>query len=317
MNVKDWFKRLVAGIAIGIGSAVPGVSGGTIAVILKVYEKLVDMISNIFKKFKEAIIYLLPVLIGVVIALIPTIYVMHKALNGFLFGIVCLFAGFIIGSFPSVTDEVKGKPIKKPHIFALILAFLIALGLGISSVFAKADLSSNFVNPEWWLYLVLIPVGVIASTALVVPGISGSMLLLLIGFYKPLIDSTTNTAKECLNGNWSNFGSQIGILACFAIGVIVGFYFISKLMHYLLSKYHDVTFYAIIGFIIGSTLALFFNNDIYNYYLIWASGKYVSISMTAEIIIGITLLIIGAGISYLLVRYKRKIDQEKEIGSEQ
>ena len=307
MNIKEWFKTLLAGMGIGVGSAIPGVSGGTIAVILKVYEKILWAISNLFKQFKRAVIYLIPVLLGVVLALIPTIYLMDKALNGFLFAIICLFAGFIIGSIPGITDEVKGEPIKKAHIIALVVAFIVAIGIGIASVLVQADVSSIMVNPQWWVYLILIPVGVIASTALVVPGLSGSMILLVIGFYKPLIGNTVEVVRQCLaDKNWSNFGSQVGILACFAIGVIIGFYLISKLMHYLLSKYRVTTFYAIIGFVIGSTLALFFNYEIYSYYYAWVPSKYAW-----ELPVGAVLLIGGIVLSYLLVRYTRKHKQEE------
>ncbi len=310
MKVKEWFKALLAGMAIGVSSAIPGVSGGTIAVILKVYEKIIWSISNVFKQFKKAIIYLLPVLLGVVIALIPTMILMDKALEGLLFGVVCLFAGFIVGSIPGIIDEVKGEPINRANIAAVIVALVIALGLGIASVLVKADVSALLVAPEWWVYLVLIPVGVVASIALVVPGISGSMLLLLLGFYKPLINTTIDTAKECLAGNWTNFGQVILILLCFAAGVVVGFFLISKLMNYLLTKFRQMTFYAIIGFVIGSTIALFVNYEIYEYYKIWANGAYVYVPMYVEIIIGVVLLIIGFIASYLLVRYKRKIDSQ-------
>ncbi len=313
MKIKEWFKTFLAGIGIGIGSAIPGVSGGTIAVILKVYEKILWAVSNIFKEFKKAVIYLLPVLLGVVLSVIPMIYLMDKALNGFLFGIICLFTGFIIGSFPGVKDEAKGKQVKKSHIIALVIAFIIAVMLGVLSVIAKVDVTPIFVSHTWWLYLVLIPVGFIASIALVVPGLSGSMILLLIGFYAPLLSTTTGTLKDCLeNGNWSNLPSLLGILVCFAIGVIIGFYVISKLMHFLLKKYRILTFYAIIGFIIGSTIALFFNYEIYQYYLMWSKGLYISVPYYIEVPIGVVLLLIACALSYLLVRYKRKIDIQKE-----
>lgn len=308
MSVKEWFKALLAGMGIGVGSAIPGVSGGTIAIILKVYEKILWAISNIFKEFKRAVIYLLPVLLGVVLAVIPTIYLMDKALVGFLFGVICLFAGFIVGSIPGITDEVKGQPVKKSYIVALVISLLIAVGLGIASVVAEADVSAQLVNPQWWMYIVLVPVGTVASAALVVPGLSGSMLLLLLGFYQPLIETTVDTAKSCLQGDWSGFPQQLGILACFAVGVIIGFYFISKLMHYLLSKYRNATFYSIIGFVIGSTIALFFNFEIYAYYQLWAMNLYIYMPFYIEIPIGIVLLIGGAIASYMLIRYKRKQD---------
>lgn len=314
MKIKSWLKTLLSGMAIGFGSAVPGVSGGTIAVIFGVYEKIIWAISNIFKHFKEAFRVLLPTLLGVVVALIPTIYLMDKALYGFVFGVICIFAGFIIGSIPGIKDEVKDVKPEAKHIITLVIAALVAIGLGVGSVLAKADVTSYFYDTPIWFYFILIPVGFIASVALVVPGLSGGMILLLIGFYSPLIGYTTDTVKACLNGNWSNFGSLVGLLGCFAVGVLLGFYFISKLMHYLLSKYHDLTFFAIIGFVLGSIPALFFNYEIYSYYQVWASGNYIYMPMVIEIPIGVTLLVITTVLSYLLVRYKRKqIENQKEV----
>ena len=317
MKVKNWFKTFFAGMAIGFGSAVPGVSGGTIAVIFGVYEKIVWAVSNLFKFFKEAFRVLFPTLLGVVLALIPTIYLMDKALYGFVFGVICIFAGFIIGSIPGIIDEVRDVKPNYKHIITLVITLLIAVGLGVGSVLAKADVSGYFYgHTPVWFYFVLIPVGFIASVALVVPGLSGGMILLLMGFYHPLVSYTTDTVKACLKyGDWSNFGSLVGILGCFFVGVLLGFFFVSKLMHFLLSKYHDLTFYAIIGFVIGSVFALFFNYEIYSYYLVWANGTYIYMPMYIEIPIGVVLLT-GATIgSYILVRMKRKkeLEQKEEI----
>lgn len=319
MKIKNWFKTFFSGMAIGFGSAVPGVSGGTIAVIFGVYKKIIWAVSNFFKHFKEAFRVLLPTLLGAIIALIPTIFLMNKALYGFVFGVICIFAGFVLGSIPGIKDEVKEVRPNHKHIIALVIALLVAVALGIGSVYAKADVSQYFYDTPVWFYFVLIPVGFISSIALVVPGLSGGMLLLLMGFYKPLISYTTDVATACLkDGNWSSFGSLVGILGMFAIGVLAGFYCISKLMHFLLAKYHDLTFYAIIGFVVGSIPALFFNYEIYSYYQVWAANSYIYMPLYVEIPIGIVLFILAAFGSYLLVRYKRKIDaqeleNEKEI----
>ena len=313
MKIKEWFKTFFAGMAIGAGSAVPGVSGGTIAVILKVYEKIIWSVSNLFKHFKEAFRVLLPTLLGIVVALIPMVVLMNLALNGLLFAVICIFAGFIIGSIPGITDEVKEVKPNHKHIIALVVAILVAVGLGVGSRFAEANVSTYIISTPVWFYFVLIPVGFVASVALVVPGLSGGLILLLLGFYTPLIEYTDQTLlKECLHGNWSNFGHLLAILGCFAIGVILGFYLISKLMHVLLAKYHDVTFYAIIGFVIGSVAALFYNYEIYQYYKLWISGGQGYLKLYIEIPLGIILLIGAMVASYLLVRYKRKIESKKE-----
>ena len=314
IGMKNWLKTFLAGMAIGFGSAVPGVSGGTIAVIFGVFNKIIWAVSNLFKHFKEAFRVLLPTLLGVIVAFIPTFYLMDKALNGFVFGVICIFAGFIIGSIPGIKDEVKDvKPVKK-HYIILIISALLAIGLGVGSVLAKADVSVYFVSTPIWFYFVLIPVGFVASVALVVPGLSGGMILLLMGFYAPIIKYVKGTIEMCLKyGDWSDFGHLLAIVACLFVGILLGFYFISKLMHYLLSKYHDMTFYSIIGFILGSIPALFFNFEIYSYYQNWASGAQGYTPIYIEIPIGIVLLIGVTILSYMLVRYKRKVEaQEKE-----
>ena len=313
--MKDWLKRFLSGLGIGVGSAIPGVSGGTIAVIFNVYEKLIWAISNIFKKFKEAIIILVPVLLGVVVGIIPTVILMDKALESFLFGVICIFAGFIIGSIPKITHEVKEVKPRFIHFLILVLAVLITVGLGVASILSKNDVSIHFANPEIWFYFVMIPVGLVSSIALAVPGISGGMILILLGFYTPLIESTVGTAKMCLNGDWSHFGVQIGLLAFFAIGVITGFIIASKIMNYLLIKYHDVTFYGILGFIFGSLVALFLNYDIWQYYQIWANNDYLFIKKEIEIPLGIILLIIFAIGSYFLARLEEKKNNIENVNS--
>lgn len=304
MKIKNFLKKLLTGAAIGVASAIPGVSGGTIAVLLKCYDKIINSISNLFKKFKESFLYLAPILLGVVLAIIPCIYLFNKAFEGFVFGIVSLFAGLIIGSFPSLTKEVKNEKVKPIYILVLIFAFLIALSLGILSAILgdKIDISSHFSSPEWWFFLVLIPVGALASVALIIPGISGSMLLLVLGFYTPLLEYANKWAKEVLNGNWSNILTAIGILGCFAVGIIIGFFTIAKIMSFLLKKHRTGTFFGIFGFIIGSTLTLYFNNEILNYYKIWSSGNYVFIPMWLEILIGVLLMTLGILSSYFLAK---------------
>lgn len=311
MKLPEWIKRLLVGVGIGVGSAIPGVSGGTIAVIFNLYEKFVWAVSNIFKKFKEAFIILLPIVIGIVIGVVPMIILMDKALEGFLFGTVCVFAGFITGSIPKIVDEVKGEKPTLKNVLILVAALLLAVGLGVASVYAKTDVSSHFLVPEVWFYFIIILVGVVASVALVVPGISGSMLLILLGFYKPLITSTTDVAKQCLSGDWSRFGVQFAILGCFGIGVIVGFILVSKLMNFLLAKFHHPTFFGILGFVIGSDVALFVNYDIWQYYSMWSNGSTMAVKKEVEIPVGIALLIISMILAYLFVRLQRKYSQEE------
>ena len=316
MKKNSFIKYLLAGMGIGVGCAIPGVSGGTIAVIFKVFDKIVWAISNLFKKFKEAAMILLPVVLGAVAAAVPCLILFKVALDGFVFGIVSLFAGFIIGSFPSIKDEVKDVKVKPLHIVLLVIGLLFALAIGVCSVFFgdAINLEAHFQNPEIWFYFVLIPVGMIAAVAFIVPGISGSMLLLVLGFYKPILDYAAIYLKDIPK----HAGHLAGMLGALIIGAVIGVLTIAKLLKYLIEKHHDTTYFTIIGFIIGSTASLFFNHDIYEYYMIWA-GKVEGSTwfpIFVEIPIAVVLLV-GAMIgSYLLIKKSKTKPAENQSAEE-
>ena len=168
-----------------------------------------------------------------------------------------------------------------------------------------------FDDPQWYLYLILIPVGAVAAVALTVPGLSGSLILLILGFYRPLVDCAKTWAKEMLVDHvFTHTGPLFGVIGCFAIGCLIGVVLVSKIMNVLLKKWRKETFFAIIGFIGGSILVLFANSNIVDYYRVWAGATIEGINpvlpMWLEIIIGIVVLALCAFLSYRLVVAQRK-----------
>ena len=323
MKIKEWFRRLIAGLAIGTGAAIPGVSGAAIAVIFHVYEDIINAVNNFRKRFGWAITVLIPIMIGVLLAVCICIVLFHLAFKHLMFVLMCLFAGFLIGSFPGITDEVKGEKITKKAIILIAIGFVFVICLGVLSVvmgLQGSPVATLFQDPiPWWLYLVLIPVGAIAAVALTVPGLSGSLILLIIGFYRPLIDSAETWAKELLTGNFSHTLPLVGVIGCFAIGCLIGVVVVSKIMNVLLRKWRKETFFAIIGFISGSVFVLFFNLEIFNYYRVWAGQEIENVAqimpMWLEMIIGFIILALCAFASYQLVRAQRKklaLEQKQE-----
>ena len=313
-----FLKRFLAGMGIGTGAAIPGVSGAAIAVIFNVYEDIISAVNSFRKKFGYSFMVLLPILLGIIAAVIPCIFLFSLAFEHLMFVLICIFAGFLIGSFPSITDKVKGIKPNKLQIVLIITGALFVIALGVLSVAFgdKFNIGGLFadINHNWWLYLVLVPVGVLAAVALTVPGLSGSLILLVIGFYRPLVDSAKEWASLCVHGNWSMIGPLLGVIACFGLGCVIGVVLVSKVMTFLLNKFRDNTFFTIIGFVAGSVLVLFFNYDIYNYYLNWSGVVFENINPVLpfyiEIPVGICVLLICAFASYMLVRLERKRQQE-------
>ena len=320
MKIKEWFRRLVAGLAIGTGAAIPGVSGAAIAVIFRVYEDIIGAVNNFRKKFGWAITVLIPILIGILIAVAICIILFHLAFRHLMFVLMCVFAGFLIGSFPGITDEVKNEKKDLNAWIFIGIGALFVIALGIASVVVGINgftVATLFSDPiPWWLYLVLIPVGAVAAVALTVPGLSGSLILLILGFYRPLVDNAETWAKELVHGNFNHTLPLIGVIGCFGIGCLIGVVVVSKIMNILLKKYRKDTFFTIIGFISGSVFVLFFNYEIFTYYQAWAGQAVEGIEqimpMWLEMIVGFIVLALCAFLSYLLVRYQRKRAQIEE-----
>ena len=325
MKVKEWFRRFIAGLGIGTGAAIPGVSGAAIAVIFRVYEDIIGAVNNFRKRFGWAITVLIPILLGVLIAVAICIVLFHLAFRHLMFVLMCLFAGFLIGSFPGITDEVKGEKINRKAVILMIIGFVFVVILGVLSVIMGlqgSNVADLFKDPiPWWLYLVLIPVGAVAAVALTVPGLSGSLILLIIGFYRPLVDSAETWAKELLQGNFNHTLPLVGVIGCFAVGCLIGVIIVSKIMNILLKKWRKETFFTIIGFISGSVFVLFFNLEIFNYYRAWAGEAIENVEqimpMWLEMIVGALVLGICAFLSYrLVVAQRKRAILEKENGNE-
>lgn len=320
MKIKEWFRKLVAGLAIGAGAAIPGVSGAAIAVIFHVYEDIIGAVNNFRKKFGWAIKVLIPILLGILVAVVACIIIFSYAFEYLMFVLICVFAGFLIGSFPGITDEVKGEKITKKNGLLIAVGALFVIALGVLNIIAGLNhfsVNDLFLpQPVWWLYLLLIPVGAVAAVALTVPGLSGSLILLILGFYRPLVDNAKGWASEMIKqGDFSHTGALFGVLGCFAVGCLIGVVLVSKIMNILLKKCRKETFFVIIGFIAGSILVLFANSNIVDYYQTWASPEYGNnpnvnihpvLPMWLEIIIGVLVLALCAFLSYRLVVAQRK-----------
>lgn len=246
MKVKQFFKHFGIGAAIGVSIITPGVSGGTIAVLFKVYDKIIDAVSNLRREFKSSFLFLLPILLGAVCGLAALYFPLKYALDKAPLPTVLLFAGLMIGSLPKLFKDTLKNGITKLDSIAIILPFAVVIGICFIPGLGDVNLSASM--PVYG-YFLLILIGALASCALVIPGISGSMLLLIFGYY----DSILNTVSALK----TSFGHSLLVLALFAIGVLVGFFSIAKLMKLLLTRFPRVTYWAIIGFVLGSIPALF------------------------------------------------------------
>ncbi len=290
-KLTAFFLDAVAGFGMGVAFIIPGFSGGSVAAILGIYEKLIGAIADIFRDFKRSIITLLPIFIGLVVGAVSLLYPLGWALSAFPLPTVSLFIGLAIGGMLSITDKITSRP-SLYNYFALAIPCLLAIALSFAPTGADVDLFSLNIGG----YLTLFLIGVVASAALVIPGISGSMILLILGYYNPIIKVIT---ENFLKGQ--NMLVSFLVLGATGIGIIVGFIGISIVMKGLLEKYPRGTYMAIIGFIVGSIPTVFIS-----------TAKDAGMTVTTlpsdvwHWVFCVLLLAVGFALSFSLTLYARK-----------
>lgn len=295
-------KECGVGLAYGIACIIPGIAAGSILLITNLYKKITNVVGNLISKnFVRNLLSLLPFGICAIVSFLALVVPIGYALDYCMFSIVCLFVGLIAGSIPSVTDKIKGAPRSKGHIITLIVCFVIASLIGVLSVIfgTNSVIEGLFEDVPFYSYLIVFVVGLVASTGLIVPGFSGSLLLLALCFYEPILQVISDIFK------WKNPGQNIGLLACFAIGTLLGFILLSKLMNFLIEKHKYGTYFASLGLICGSIISVFVNSNMFDYIKSDAFGL-------VDKILGPILLVIGFVLGYLFVRYLRKHQEPEE-----
>lgn len=270
----------VKGMILGLANVIPGVSGGTLAITLGLYEKIIHAVTHFFSDFKNNIKLLIPLILGAVIAILALSKVIDYSLENHEIETVMLFGGLILGGLPLLFKKVKGKKVKSQHIATFVLTFAVIILLSILNP-GDAVASLDVISLKNIVLLFL--VGVIAAATMVIPGISGSFVLMLLGFYKPIIETISSLTS------FTNVGHNLIVLGVFGVGVLVGIFVVAKIIEYLLEKKETLTYYAILGFVTSSIVGIFMPLSGYN---------------LTNISVGAVLLFLGYFISYQLAKLK-------------
>lgn len=243
----------IRGFCMALADSVPGVSGGTIAFILGFYDKFINSLNNIVfgakNEKKDSLIFLLKIGIGWIIGMILAVLILTNLFQTQIYKVSSVFIGFIIFSIPLIIKEEK-KSLKGKYInliFTIIGILLVALITYFNPVAGEENIVDiSKINIGLCLYIFVS--GMIAISAMVLPGISGSTLLLIFGLYIPII----NSVKELMHLNFD----YLPVLIIFGLGVIVGIILVIKLIKIALEKYRSQTIYLVIGLMIGSIYAI-------------------------------------------------------------
>ena len=281
MNIiKDFLK----GILIGVANIIPGVSGGTVALSMGVYDQLISAITGILKNFKRSMRILLPILAGAVAGIGGLSFVIKFLLENYPLQTSTLFIGLILGGLPILFSHVKGAKIGVLHVILFIIFFAIVIAM---AVFNGAESSVTDISVNFGTVIQLFLIGMVASATMIIPGVSGSLVMMILGFYNIIISNISAFISSLATWNVDGLIHGIGIFLPFGLGVIAGIGIVAKVIEWLFAKQPILTYSAIFGLVIASPIAIIYKIGI------------SSVSVLGVIVAAITFAI-GFAVAYFL-----------------
>lgn len=290
---KEAAKSGILGLFIGLAVIIPGVSGSAVAIIMKLYEKLLYAIGNLLGQFRKCALFLLPVAVGAVVGFALGFFAVKILLDVAMFAVVALFAGLMTGALPAIKDEIAREKHTPLRIALFVVGLLVPPAISLVAVFLGSERSID--DPKIYEYFIYVLIGFAVALTQLVPGLSATALLMTTGHYVPLVDSVSLTY-------WSENPAVFAVYACLIVGFVAGLLCFAKLMSLLLERYRAAAFHAVAGLAIGSVITMFFNPEMYAEYLAWAGGERFSLDLA----LGVILFAAGVAAAYMFVRFQRK-----------
>ncbi len=251
-------KKLLQGMVVGIANIIPGVSGGTMMVAMGLYDRLIHAITHLKSEFKESMKLLVPIFAGAGLAIVILSRVFEFLLETYPIPTNFAFCGLIAGSLPFIFKKVKGHPVTVGKMIPLLIFFGIVILMAVlgENSGADADVSFGLMN-----VIKLLAVGIIAAATMVIPGVSGSMMLMLLGYYDVILKSINTFIDALIGLDVPLLLEMCGRLIPFGIGVIIGIFLIAKIIEFIFMKAEIHAYYAIIGLITASPIAILIKTD--------------------------------------------------------
>lgn len=296
---KSKLLTFILGIFIGLAVIVPGVSGSTIAIIFGLYTAMLYAMGNVFNDFKRCVVFLIPLVLGAAIGFLAGFIVIQKIFGKYMFLVICLFVGLMLGALPAITAETKGQRITPVRAVLFPIGLAIPIAIGVLSIILTGDAQSGsetFTSFPVSRYILYLPLGFLVSVTQIVPGLSATAILMAFGQFGLILNSVS------LDYILEN-PQVLGLYASLGIGFLAGIVLISRIFSAILAKHKTTAFFMITGLSIGSVASMFINPDAYEIYVSWANGGG---NPVLSLVLGAVLLAGGFILSFLLTRYELK-----------
>ena len=244
--------QILRGMVIGVANIIPGVSGGTMMVSMGIYDTLIHCITHLFSEFKKSIRTLLPYGIGVLIGIVALASMLEYLFGHYALPTSTTFVGLILGGLSPIVAKIERKKINMSSCLIFLLSF--ALIVVLSFVGQQSNPESLPLNLG--TVVTMLFMGVVASATMLVPGVSGSMVLMLLGYYEPTIHALTTLKDAVFALDIAAALTPLGLLLPFGVGVAVGIFAVAKGIEWLLHRYPTQTYCGVLGLVVSSPIAI-------------------------------------------------------------
>ena len=287
-SISAWLIRLVKGILVGIGFILPGLSGGVLAVIFRVYDPIIRFLAKPFHRFGKNVLYFIPIGIGAVIGIVLFSVVVDAAFGRFAAQFICLFIGFVVGTFPSLYRTAGRQGRTTTHWIILAVAAVVIFAIMLIGGQSMID-----VTPNW---LVWLGSGALIGLGVIVPGMSPSNFLIYFGLY----DKMAAGIKDF----------DFAVIVPLTLGLIVCVLVFAKAAAWAFDHYYAGMYHFILGMVIGSSLAIF---PTVVFPTFTASGlAEANLSLPVALIFAIVMFIVGTIASWLFSKLEDKVAIQRE-----
>lgn len=248
-----FLKDVLRGVFIGAANIIPGVSGGTMMVSMGIYDKIIASVNRIFKEFTKSVKTLLPYFIGMLLGIVGLSFVIEYLFGSFPLPTALLFIGLIIGGLPVLVRNMDREKINAGCVGLFFLFLALVIGLQFLN---EGQGMERIGDVHFTDMLVLFAVGVVAAATMVVPGVSGSMVLMSLGYYNPILNEVNSCIRALKGFQMSELIHGVLVMAPFCLGVLLGILAIARLIEYLLKRFKNYTYSAILGLVAASVVVV-------------------------------------------------------------
>ena len=289
--IKTYLNQILRGVVIGVANIIPGVSGGTMMVSMGVYDTLIHSITHLFKEFWKSIKALLPYVVGMLIGILAFTSLISWGLENHELPTNTLFIGLILGGLSPLIKKIDRKKIGPAAIIAFVLLFALIIWMGLQNKDSIQNADTIDMNAGQMLIMVLL--GMVASGTMIIPGVSGSLVLMLLGYYKAVTGALKTFGHALLHVDFAAMGQPVLMLLPFLIGIVLGIFGVAKLIEWLTAKYPTATYCGVLGLVAASPLAL----------LIQTNMGSLSVGLVVAAVITFA---IGFAIAWLLAKHSKE-----------